>query len=178
MEQNTYYLERYFFPESLFSVNFEQLLSSITTEKGEFCVGILKWINRAIHDYNCPYSADQFKPHVYKVKSGIDTVPYFYMLQLSMPEPDVSPLCKRVYFCHDEAYSNRYYFTVEKGVKHGWVLGEWKDNGIHVNHGECPADLEGELQRIEDLYIDYCQNGDMDIITMLRDSRDKSTETQ
>jgi hypothetical protein len=139
-------------------VNFEQLLSSITTEKGEFCVGILKWINRAIHDYNCPYSADQFKPHVYKVKTGIDTVPYFYMLQLSMPEPDVSPLCKR--------------------VKQGWVLGEWKDNGIHVNNGECPADLEGELQRIEDLYIDYCQNGGMDIITMLRESRDKSTETQ
>jgi hypothetical protein len=84
MEQNTYYLERYFFPESFFSEKFEQLLSSITTEKGEFCVGILKWINREIHGYNCPYSADQFKPHVYKVKTGIDTVPYFYMLQLSI----------------------------------------------------------------------------------------------
>ncbi len=160
MNQSVYYLERHFFPESFFSDNCEIFLGTLLNDKGAFCVNILNSVNSDEQNYKCPYSAEQFRPHIYKVKTGIETLPYFYMFQLTMPEPDVSPLCKRVYFCHDEVYGHRYYYTIEKTVNNTWMLCEWKRNGMHINHGDCTEDLEFELQRIEDLFIDdmYVQN--------------------
>ena len=154
MNQTAYYLEAAFFPDLFFSDRCQEVLGSLMTGKGTFCIDVLKWANRDDSTYSCPYEEQQFIPHIYKVKSGNAAVPYFYMLQLTMPEPDISPLSKRVYFCHDEAYDHRRFFTVEKTVRNGWMLCEWDGKGVHINHGDCSEDLNAELELIEDLYIE------------------------
>lgn len=153
MNSSLYELEHHLIPESFFGKSCHDFIGAILNEKGNFFVDVLNWLNQDVPNYTCPFSPAQFKVRPFKTATGHEVYPYFYMVQLTMPDPDVSPLCKRVYICHDEMLGNRSYYTVELTTDGNWMLCGWNSRGMHLNYGDCPDDEELEIQQIEDLYI-------------------------
>lgn len=145
-----YYLEHRFIPESLYSENGERLISSLLKGRGAFLIDVLNFLGRE-SDYQCPYKENDFQ--IKPILIGKDGDPnQFAIIEIDMPEPDVSPLCYRVYICHDYNFSNLLYLTYEKGLNGDDMLCGWDSDGSHINYGPVGDDEEELFYRIVNIY--------------------------
>ena len=64
-----------------------------------------------------------------------------YLMRLTMPRPEDTPLCSRIYLCRDPATDKTGYFTVEYDnlLGEAWFLCGWTPEGVHMNYGSAAA---------------------------------------
>jgi len=72
-----------------------------------------------------PYDPSDFVVHLDRVTPGID------MLILTLPTPEYTPLCHRIYLLFDSEFKNLSYYTVECGIDTDYLC-MWV-NDTHVN---------------------------------------------
>ena len=106
--------------------------TTILDEKGKFFVKLFSLLNK---DYPCPYSANDFLVKNFTVDKD------HYILEITMPKPEISPLCEKLIIAVDFSMKVLRYLTVEKGAVGGSILCEWsfdRSNGgkTHSNYGE------------------------------------------
>lgn len=145
-----YQLEHRFIPEALYSEDCERLITSLLTKRGEFLIDVLNFLGRDTN-YQCPYKESdfQFKP----ILVGRDGDPnQFAVLEIDMPEPDVSPLCHRLFICHDASFQRLMYLTYEKGLEGNKILCGWNADGAHLNYGAFTGSEEELFYRIIGIY--------------------------
>ena len=69
------------------------------------------------------------------------------MVRVTMPKPEESPLCTRLYFCYNPLFGKIRYFTIEKGMVCD-MLCEWSDDGAHMNYGPISGTEEDERKKV------------------------------
>ena len=117
-------------------------------------------------DFALPYTADQYGVELREIDDNT------FMCKISLPEPEESPLCSRVYLILSGDYSNQRYFSVElmeiRRKRKCYCLCEWSSTGHH-NYGEAPENVEQLERKIVDLGYQN-RNTDEPILTTMQNN--------
>lgn len=127
-----YKIESDLLPHLILENNGISVATNIMDEKGKFFVKLFSSLNT---EHHCIYSANDFSVKNFKVDTN------HYILEITMPKPEISPLCEKLILAVDFSIRAIRYLTVEKGDVGRSFLCEWKidrSNGgkTHLNYGE------------------------------------------
>jgi hypothetical protein len=93
-----------------------------------------------------PYLPEDFSVMIMNITKELQ------IIRIDMPEKDTGiPSCRRIYLSWNEQTGKGRYLTIERTQVRGLdLLGEFAEDGRHIEHGEAP--VEGaQLQRILEL---------------------------
>ena len=127
-----YNVEADLLPHLILGNNGISVATAILDEKGKFFVKLFSSLHKGSP---CLYSANDFSVKNFTVDEE------HYILEITMPKPEVSPLCEQLIIAVDFSINAIRYLTVEKGAVGGSILCEWKISGsnggkTHLNYGE------------------------------------------
>ena len=117
---NRYTIEADLLPHLILGNNGISVATTILDEKGKFFVKLFSSLNT---EHRCIYSANDFSVKNFKVDTS------HYILEITMPKPEISPLCEKLIIAVDFSIRTTRYLTVEKGAVGGSILCEWKIEG-------------------------------------------------
>lgn len=136
-------------------VEFGILPKRLFTEKEEFVTKVCDEKEALINQiFSETYKEPKLYPYTesdYSVMA-LDIAEDLTLIRVDLPERDMeAPLCYRIYMTFNPLTKKAGYYTIEMGSeKNTRILGEFGEDGKHINHGEAP--VEGaELQKIMDL---------------------------
>lgn len=136
-------------------VEFGILPKRLFTEKEEFVTKVCDEKEALINQiFAETYKEPKLYPYTesdYSVMA-LDIAEDLTLIRVDLPERDMeAPLCYRIYMTFNPLTKKAGYYTIEMGSeKNTRILGEFGEDGKHINHGEAP--VEGaELQKIMDL---------------------------
>ena len=154
-EQIRYFFEHRLLPQELYSKRGSNVIIGMLEQKGEFFVSVLNLLGSE-QGYKCPYSPSDFvlKPQLMRANGK---TPSLAILAIDMPEPEITPLCSRIYICHDENFSRIRYYTLERSITGGNILCGWEKDS-HNNYGSPPENEEKLFYKIYSLYTHYLEN--------------------
>ena len=121
-----YYFEHRLLPHDLYE-NADRLIPFLQ-QNGVAAL----WTNFTLNnDLDPVYTKDQFGTREFPQADGTT------ILLLTLPMPEVTPLCCRVYLCWNEQTGKAAYYTVEYDDNFGekWFLCGWSQDGTHLNYG-------------------------------------------
>ena len=78
-----------------------------------------------------------------------------YFVIVTMPEPSIPLLCKRVYFCSEVESGIVKYYTSELDANGKLMMCSWNKHNAHTNYGESPMDEELEFRKIGNIFLKY-----------------------
>jgi len=90
-----------------------------------------------------PYSPEDFSIQRAKINSMI------YILTITPPRPEYTPLCRRIHLVFDPEYQYLSYFTVEHSYSSDFLC-EWND-GLHLNYGSIRR-YDESSEKFKELY--------------------------
>ena len=127
-----YTIEADLLPSLILGNNGISVAETILDEEGKFFVKLFSSLHQ---DRRCRYSANDFSVKNFEFDTD------HYILEITMPRPEISPLCEKLIIAIDFRINVIRYLTVEKGAVGGSILCEWKINGgnggkTHLNYGE------------------------------------------
>lgn len=125
-----YYFEHKLLPNELY--NYADQLIPFLRERGAF----LLWQNFTLNNNaDVFYAESDFSVRDIPRENG-DT-----LLMLTLPKPEKTPLCARVYLYRSADGAGIGYYTVEYDDFFGesWFLCSWTKEGTHLNHGDVAA---------------------------------------
>ena len=157
--QVRYFLEQRFLPQNLYSEYGSNVIAKMLQGRGAFFVQVLNYIGEN-ENYKCPYTEAEF---VFKplLVGGDGSMPEFAVLAIDMPAPEKAPLCSRIFICHDSAFSNIRYYTIEKTINNSYMLCGTSGED-HINYGTAPGTEKELFYRICNLYMDHLKTGNSD----------------
>ena len=127
-----YTMEADLLPKLLLGDDGISVATAILEEEGKFFVRLYSSLGS-----RCPYSARDFSVKNFKFDENR------YMLEITMPKPEMPPLCERLIITIDFSIRVIRYITVEMDIIGGPFLCEWKlddtnnrDGKTHLNYGE------------------------------------------
>ena len=130
-------------PKRLFAEK-EEFVTKVCDEKEAF-------INQIFAETYKESKLYPFSEADYSVMA-LDIAEDLTLIRVDLPEKGlVPPLCYRIYMTFNPQTKKAGYYTIEMGKeKNTRMLGEFDEDGKHIDHGEAP--VEGaELQKIMDL---------------------------
>ncbi len=116
-----------------------------------FLFKVLDGMYREHHAVN-PYRIDQFSVSVMVMSDGTRA------LKIELPNPEDSPLCRRVYAFLSKGTEDVGFFCIENNEydpKEGPFLCRWMPNGIHLNYGTGNRTPEVEFLECLENYKTY-----------------------
>ena len=124
-----YHFEHRFLPQLLFE-DPQQLFTFLSGDD----VGIFYlWNNFTQNNgFDTVYSVEDFGQNLIEKDDGV------LIYQLIMPDPEVTPLCNRIYLCWNVETGETGFYTIEFDDMFGvdmWYLCGWKPDGVHENYG-------------------------------------------
>lgn len=125
-----YYFEHRLLPSELYE-NTEQLIGFLR-QNGIYAL----WANfTGNNGFNVVYPEDAFGMAEFPQEDGTN------VMMLSLPKPEDSPLCSRVYLCWNPETGKAGYYTVELDSFFGeaWYLCSWSADGNHLDYGAINA---------------------------------------
>ena len=127
-----YMIEADLLPSLILGSNGISVAETILDEKGKFFVKLYSSLHK---DCLCFYSVNDFSVKNFKFDKD------HYLLEITMPKPEISPLCEKLIIAIDFSMKAIRYITIEKGAVGGSILCEWKFSGsdgrkTHLNYGE------------------------------------------
>lgn len=125
-----YYFEHRLLPEELYE-NRDQLVAFLRSSG----VHALWASLTGSIGFETVYPEDAFGIAEFPQEDGTNVI------MLSLPAPEDSPLCSRVYLCWNPETGKAGYYTVELDNLFGetWFLCGWNAEGIHENYGTVSA---------------------------------------
>lgn len=147
-EQFRYMLEHRMFPDMLYTRKVD-LLNAILDKGGKF-FSDLYLIYAPTNDI--VYKEEDFKISAKRCQSDDKML---YYLVVTMPEPTMPLLCKRVYFCYEEKTGIVKYYTSELAEDGTLMMCSWNKHQEHSNYGSSPMDEELEFRRIGNIFLKY-----------------------
>ena len=139
-----YLVEHRLLPSALYSAG-EGLLVEITEGAEGLLMDAYGYAEENVEDYTCPYTAEDFDTEVNVIDLNGDMG---YVVRVDMPKPEVSPLCRAVYFCFDQRTDQCAYFTSELTPDGRYALCSWDAEGNHTNYGATDATLDDETEGV------------------------------
>ena len=130
-------------PKRLFTEK-EEFVTKVCDEKEAFINQIFAETYKEAKLY--PYSEADYSV------MALDIAEDLTLIRVDLPEKGlVPPLCYRIYMTFNPQTKEAGYYTIEMGQeKNTRMLGEFGEDGKHIDHGVAP--VEGaELQKIMDL---------------------------
>lgn len=125
-----YYFEHRLLPSELYE-NTEQLIGFLR-QNGIYAL----WANfTGNNGFDVVYPEDAFGMAEFPQEDGTN------VMMLSLPKPEDSPLCSRVYLCWNPETGKAGYYTVELDSFFGeaWYLCSWSVDGNHLDYGAINA---------------------------------------
>ena len=97
------------------------------------------------NNFSVTYGEEEFSVRDIPQENGMK------MLMITMPEPEETPLCCRIYLCYDPEKQAGAYFTVEydNNFDDSYFLCAWTPEGTHMNYGYA-AKLDSDDPGFED----------------------------
>ncbi len=121
-----YYFEHRLLPSELYE-NTDQLTEYLR-KNGAYVL----WANfTGNNGFDVVYPEDAFGTAEFPQDDGTN------VMMLSLPKPEESPLCSRVYLCWNPETGKTGYYTVELDNFFGeaWYLCSWTADGVHMDYG-------------------------------------------
>lgn len=146
-----YGVEHKLLPELLLSERSKFTILMLARTQGAFMLHLYGLLSEG-RDYTCPYRPEDFKFAVHS-ENGEDGKPERVILEIITPEPEVMPLCSRIYVCHDRNLENIEYITLEKSVDDTECLCGWPSTNCHSNYGRAPETKEAVLEKVKSMYF-------------------------
>lgn len=98
------------------------------------------------HQIEDPYKKEDFSVTAFQVSKDVKG------FEVTLPEPEESPLCCAFYFiCHKDNKKCAYY-TVEKIEQGGAYFCSWRKEGGHINYGNCSLNHETNRNRCGEIF--------------------------
>lgn len=128
-----YAIEAELLPRLLLDDSGIAVVVEILQKEGNFFVELYSSLHEG-ENYYCPYAASDFSVD----KIGVAGNRGF--LRITMPKPEIIPLCEMIIIALDVGIEKIRYFTVEKSFAGKSILGEWQIDEVngktHLNYGE------------------------------------------
>ena len=151
--QARYYFEHTLLPELLYSEKGRAMVVAILKEKQKLLVDLMNDLIKG-QGFICPYTEKDYAI-LPQLVSAHGNLPEIAVLEIRMPKPEGTPLCSRVFICHDKNFENIRYYTVELSFDNSYVLCGWDKGQIHLNHGSAPETEKELFYKVYKLYSDH-----------------------
>lgn len=152
-----YYLEHQLMPR-WFLKDTEVFLAALLKPNANFLYTTIQKICEK-EGVELPYKKEQYQLELFSISEEIEAI------CITLPEPEKSTLCKRVYLLFDRKQKKYKFFTIERGdifesrctlnfiemnFLCGWDLQE--ENLVHLNYAVCLNGQEEEVNKIKELF--------------------------
>ena len=151
--QARYYFEHTLLPELLYSEKGRAMVVAILKEKQKLLVDLMNDLIKG-QGFICPYTERDYAI-LPQLISAHGNLPEIAVLEIRMPKPEGTPLCSRVFICHDKNFENIRYYTVELSFDNSYVLCGWDKGQIHLNHRSAPETEKELFYKVYILYSNY-----------------------
>ena len=145
LSEARYILEHNLFPQWFFSdrLNFA---GAVVQKENNVPYDVMKNICKN-EGVECKYKPEQYKVEFFKLDNNS------FLIKLSFPEPENTPLCYRAYMLFNEEFTQASYFTAERSFDEKVVLCAWDKDKSHINYGLFNGNEKQEMLKVIELYL-------------------------
>lgn len=146
-EEQLYYIQHKWVPYFFYGAT-APFVKEIATLGGQVFVDLLNTMNEDTNGYQCPYTADDFSMST-KIVDGAN------IIQIRMPVPTSSPLCRHIYLAYRPNYKERFVYTSELSPEKTFFLCGWGEDESHcIFDLDTPMDADSETTKVAKLFAD------------------------
>ena len=148
IEQFRYNLEHNILPKSFYNGKID-FLNSVLDKDGKFFSDIYLIFSPSTEII---YNENDF---VVTQKRVMNDDRMLYFVIVTMPDPTIPLLCKRVYFCYEVGSEIAKYYTSERSENGEYMMCSWNKHETHNNYGVSPGNAELEFRKIGNMFLKY-----------------------